>query len=100
LETVSMSDFVSRQNKGYEAQLTDAHRVISEVERERILLARSIVHSPALLLLSFHGSALTASEQTEVLEAILSNYPETTVVCAAATPITGSKQSFIIHTLA
>ena len=100
LETVSMSDFVSRQNKGYEAQLTDAHRVISEVERERILLARSIVHAPALLLLSFHGSALTASEQTEVLEAIISNYPETTVVCAAATSITGSKHSFIIHSLA
>lgn len=99
LDTVQMSDFVSRQNKGYEADLTESHRVTSEVERERILIARSLVHHPALLLISFHGSALTAKEQMEILDAIKRNYTETTIVCAASTMIADVKHSFVIHSL-
>jgi ABC-type bacteriocin/lantibiotic exporter with double-glycine peptidase domain len=99
LDTVSMSDFVSRQNKGYEAELTERHRLTSEVERERILIARSLVHHPALLLISFHGSALTANEQMEILDSIKRNYTETTIVCAAPTMIADAKHSFVIHSL-
>jgi len=99
LETVNMSLFVSQQNKGYEANLTDAHRVISEVERELILIARAVVHQPTLLLLSFHGSAIPAEERAELLTNIINNYPTTTIVCAAPTDSFINKKQFTIHSL-
>ena len=44
--------------------------MISEAEREKVLIAKAIVSSPALLLISFHGSTFNAEEQTEIIQNI------------------------------
>lgn len=83
LETVDLHENLSGRTAGYETIIREGLHSLSVNERERVLLARAIVHSPTLLLISFFGSSLTGIEQGEVLNRIAGNYPGATIVCAA-----------------
>ncbi len=83
INTLKFDYFVSQKAEGYKFYLSKANKIISEAERERILIAKAVVNSPKLLLLSFHGSSLNAEQQTEIIQSIQENYPETTILCAS-----------------
>lgn len=83
IKTLKFDYFVSQKAEGYNFYLSKANKVISEAERERILIAKAVVNSPKLLLISFHGSTFNGEEQTEILQSIQENYPETTILCAS-----------------
>jgi ABC-type bacteriocin/lantibiotic exporter with double-glycine peptidase domain len=83
IETMNIGYFVNQKAEGYNFYLSKANKVISEAEREKILIAKAIVSSPALLLISFHGSTFNAAEQTEIIQSIQANYKNTTILCAS-----------------
>ena len=83
IKTLKFDYFVSQKAEGYKFYLSKANKLISEAERERILIAKAVVNSPKLLLLSFHGSSFNAEQQTEIIQGIQENYPETTILCAS-----------------
>jgi ABC-type transport system involved in cytochrome bd biosynthesis fused ATPase/permease subunit len=83
IRTLKFDYFVSQKAEGYKFYLSKANKLISEAERERILIAKAVVNSPKLLLLSFHGSSFNAEQQTEIIQGIQENYPETTILCAS-----------------
>lgn len=90
LEITGMTGFVRRQNAGYDTRLWEGCRLLSEAEKERILLARALIHRPAVLLLSFLGSALSAQEQSELIQSIAAGYSETTIVFAGENAPSGN----------
>lgn len=82
LETVGMGDRIRALALG---NSTPVNRELFDTsELQRLLLARAVVHEPALLIASFHGSALSQTEQEKLLRGIAVNYPKTTIVCATA----------------
>ena len=83
INTLKFDYFVSQKAEGYKFYLSKTNKIISEAERERILIAKAVVNSPKLLLLSFHGSSFNAEQQTEIIQSIQENYPETTILCAS-----------------
>lgn len=82
LQIAGMQEFATRQKDGYQTHLWERCKLISEQEKERLLIARAIVHQPALLLISFHGSSLTGPEQQQLIGEISTHYPQTTLVYA------------------
>lgn len=83
IRTLKMDYFVSQKPEGYNFYLSKANKVISEAERERLLIAKAIVNNPKLLLISFHGSTFNADEQNEIIGNIEKNYPSVTILCAS-----------------
>ncbi|HLP54762.1 MAG TPA: ABC transporter ATP-binding protein [Fluviicola sp.] len=89
LETVGMANRVRSLTPGNASPMNK--EVFDTCEIQRLLLARAIVHAPALLIASFYGSALDETEQEKLLQNISSNYPGTTIICAAAKPFQNLK---------
>ncbi len=83
IQTLHMDYFVAQKAEGYNFNLSKANKIISEAERERLLIAKAIVNNPKLLLISFHGSTFNADEQNEIIENIEKNYPSITILCAS-----------------
>lgn len=81
LETVGMGYFAHQMKEGYDVMLSKSTKLLSEEERERILIARSIVHHPKALLISFHGLAISTADKTFLLTSIQKHYPEITIIC-------------------
>ncbi len=90
LEIVGMDYFPTRMSDGYDTFLTKANKLLSEEERERILIARAIVHKPEVLFISTHGLALSHKSLNEIIEQIMKHLPETTVVVTGPTPFSGT----------
>jgi ABC-type bacteriocin/lantibiotic exporter with double-glycine peptidase domain len=83
IATVKLDYLIMQKAEGYDFNLSKANKVISEAERERILIAKAIVNAPKLLLISFHGSSFNVEQQTELILRIQANYPKTTILCAS-----------------
>ena len=81
LKTTGIDELLSAKPKGYETAIRDGSDVLSSNDMERLLFGRSIVHSPALLLVSFFGSSLGHHEQQSLLVSVMKAYPQTTIVC-------------------
>jgi ABC-type bacteriocin/lantibiotic exporter with double-glycine peptidase domain len=84
LETTGMNDKVKGLKLGIEPPRKS--EAFSTQETQRVLLARSFVHEPGLLIASFLGSALSHGEQESLLANIANNYPEMTIICALEKP--------------
>jgi ABC-type bacteriocin/lantibiotic exporter with double-glycine peptidase domain len=83
IQTLRMDYFVAQKAQGYNFYLSKANKIISEAERERLLIAKAVVNNPKLLLISFHGSTFNADEQNEIIGNIEKNYPSITILCAS-----------------
>jgi ABC-type bacteriocin/lantibiotic exporter with double-glycine peptidase domain len=88
LKTVGMIDFVTAHSDGYDIQLSNPTKILTVQERERLLIARAIVHYPELLLISFHGLALNENTISTILENIEKEYPAITISAASPFPLT------------
>jgi ABC-type bacteriocin/lantibiotic exporter with double-glycine peptidase domain len=82
LNVVDMLSFVRTQLHGYDTWISRSTRKLSEKQRERLLIARALVHHPELLIISFHGLALDNKEIEGILQQIDQQYPSCTIVCA------------------
>ena len=83
LEIVGMLDFIKRNELGYETPIFDKPKAISATEREKLLLARAIIHSPKILLLSLHDLAVDEPEIQLMLQRILRKLPDLSLIVAA-----------------
>jgi ABC-type bacteriocin/lantibiotic exporter with double-glycine peptidase domain len=82
LQCVGMYDFIKTQLDGYDTLISRSTRKLSEKQRERLLIARALVHHPELLILSFHGLSLEKQEIDEILQNIDRSNTHSTIVCA------------------
>ena len=85
LKTVDMLDFVTSHSDGYDILLNNPSKILTSQEREKLLIARALVHSPELLLISFHGLAIDEKTISTILQNIEKEYPGTTI--SAASPL-------------
>jgi ABC-type bacteriocin/lantibiotic exporter with double-glycine peptidase domain len=83
MDCVGLSYLIDKFQDGREVVLSKANKLLSEEERERILIARAIVSSPQLFIISFFGLSLTVKDQIEILDKVESLYPSTTILCAS-----------------
>jgi ABC-type bacteriocin/lantibiotic exporter with double-glycine peptidase domain len=83
MECVGLSYLNDKFQDGREVLLTKANKLLSEEERERILIARGIVSSPQLFIISFFGLSLTVEDQIQILNNIENLFPKTTILCAS-----------------
>lgn len=90
LDVIGMDYFPTRMSDGYDTFLTKANKLLSEEERERILIARAIVHEPEILFISTHGLALSHKALDEICNRIKIHYPNTTLVITGPKPISGT----------
>jgi len=81
LEAASMADDVRAMPMGLFTLLTDASRVISGGQTQRLLLARALAQRPALLILDEATSALDDATQEAAMRAIV-ELPATRIVIA------------------
>jgi ABC-type bacteriocin/lantibiotic exporter with double-glycine peptidase domain len=82
LRVVGLEDFVRRHLKGYDTLISRSTRKLTEKQRERLLVARALVHHPELLIMSMHGLALERNEIDEILQLIDKDYSDSTILCA------------------
>ncbi len=87
LETLQLTHLFKENAEGLLLPITKSNRILSENERERILIARAIVHEPELLILSMVGTSLNDSEKIELLQQLTLTLPTTTFIVANETPL-------------
>jgi ABC-type bacteriocin/lantibiotic exporter with double-glycine peptidase domain len=81
LERSALADDVRAMPMGLETMLTDARRVLSGGQVQRLLLARALLQKPAVLILDEATSALDNITQRVVMQAIRT-LPATRIVIA------------------
>lgn len=83
IKCVGLEKLLDRYPEGKDVYLTKAHKLLSEEERELILIARGLISHPQLFIISFFGLALKQEEQVNLLNTIEKEYPNTTLLCAS-----------------
>ncbi|MGG5891027.1 ATP-binding cassette domain-containing protein [Falsiroseomonas sp. HC035] len=81
LEQAALAEDVRAMPMGLETMLTDANRVLSGGQVQRLLLARALVQKPAILILDEATSALDNLTQRATMRAVR-NLPSTRIVIA------------------
>jgi ABC-type bacteriocin/lantibiotic exporter with double-glycine peptidase domain len=85
IKTVGLDNFIEDTIDGYDLKISSQYGQFPESIKERLLIARSIIHEPELLLLSLNDLTLNEDEIINILQNIEMNYPQTTIVCATNT---------------
>ena len=83
LHLVGLSHLFKDQQKGLDFKISKSNKLLSEEERDRLLIARAIVNNPNLLIISFIGSPIKAEDRLKLIEDMHANNPETTFVIAS-----------------
>ncbi|MNK28045.1 Multidrug resistance ABC transporter ATP-binding/permease protein BmrA [compost metagenome] len=82
LNAVGLSHLYKNQADGLDFRISKSDKLLSEEERDRLLIARAIINNPKLLVLSFIGSPLVIEQREQLIRHILEKYTETTLVVA------------------
>lgn len=83
LHLVSLSHLFKDNQKGLDLTISKSNKLLSEEERDRLLIARAIVNKPKLLIMSFIGSPIAIEDRLKLVEDIHMNSPETTFIIAS-----------------
>ncbi len=83
LTTAGLSYLIDKYPEGRDVYLSKSNKLLTEEERELILISRALVASPVVLILSFFGLSLSQKDQQDLLDRISNAYPETTIICAS-----------------
>lgn len=82
LDLVSLSDLYKNQPNGLDFKISKSNKLLSEEERDHLLIARAIINEPALLILSFIGSPIANEDRLKLIQSIAEHNPETTFIIA------------------
>lgn len=82
LNLVNLTHIYKKQPNGLDFKISKSDKLLSEEERDRLLIARAIANNPNLLILSFIGSSITAQDRLKLIQDIHTHIPETTFVIA------------------
>lgn len=83
LHLVGLSHLFKGQQKGLDFKISKSNKLLSEEERDRLLIARAIVDNPKLLIVSFIGSPIKVEDRIQLIEEIHATNPETTFIVAS-----------------
>jgi len=76
-------EFISQLSDGYQTRLEAKGVNLSGGQKQRILVSRALAGSPEILILDDASSALDYKTDAKLRQAILENYPETTLIMIA-----------------
>jgi ABC-type bacteriocin/lantibiotic exporter with double-glycine peptidase domain len=82
LNHVGLGYLFENHPQGLDIKITRGNKFLSEDERERILVARALVHNPNIAILSFVGTSLSDSDLSQLITDIIQYYPNTTLLLA------------------
>lgn len=82
LDIVGLHYLYKNQHLGLETEISRGNKFLSEEERERILVARAIIHYPKLAILSFVGTSISDEKLATLIQSITASHAETTFVIA------------------
>lgn len=83
LNLVGLSHLYTKQQAGLDFQISKSNKLLSEEERDRLLIARAIITKPQFLILSFIGSPIEPEKRTKLIHQIREYTPEATLVVAS-----------------
>jgi ATP-binding cassette, subfamily B, multidrug efflux pump len=83
LEIAQGSDFVSQMDGGLDARIAQGGTNVSGGQRQRLAIARAIVHRPAVLVFDDSFSALDLATDARLRQALWRELPEVTKIVVA-----------------
>ncbi|GHS84851.1 multidrug ABC transporter ATP-binding protein [Actinomycetota bacterium] len=99
LEIAQASDFVSQMDGGLEARIAQGGTNVSGGQRQRLAVARAIVHRPHVLLFDDSFSALDLATDARLRQALWRELPEVTkiVVAQRVSTVTGADAIVVLE---
>jgi len=99
LEIAQGRDFVEAMEGGLEARIAQGGTNVSGGQRQRLAIARAIVHRPAVLVFDDSFSALDLSTDARLRQALWKEVPEVTkiVVAQRVSTITGADRIVVLE---
>jgi len=80
MRLLNLNDIINQFDNGYDTMLFPRGKNLSATTRLKIVLARSIVASPQLLLLEDNFNSIPIKERTELIKNIFSYIPQSTII--------------------
>lgn len=98
LEIAQASDFVSQMEGGLDARISQGGTNVSGGQRQRLAIARAIVHRPQVLVFDDSFSALDLSTDARLRRALWERLPDVTkiVVAQRVSSITGADRIVVL----
>lgn len=98
LEIAQASDFVSQMEGGLDARIAQGGTNVSGGQRQRLAIARAIVHNPRVFLFDDSFSALDLTTDARLRQALWRELPEATkiVVAQRVSTITGADRIVVL----
>ena len=99
LEIAQGRDFVEAMDGGLEARIAQGGTNVSGGQRQRLAIARAIVHRPSVLVFDDSFSALDLSTDARLRQALWDELPEVTkiVVAQRVSTITGADRNVVLE---
>lgn len=99
LNHVGLTYLYEKGNMGLDTAINRGNKFLSEEERERILVARALIHKPQLAILSFVGTAISDENLIILVNQLINHYPDTTFILANETQILDAIETVAFNTL-
>jgi len=98
LEIAQASDFVSQMEGGLDARIAQGGTNVSGGQRQRLAIARAIVHRPQILVFDDSFSALDLATDARLRQALWERLPEVTkvVVAQRISTVTGADRIVVL----
>ncbi len=80
MRLLNLNDIINQFDNGYDTMLFPRGKNLSATTRLKIVLARSIVASPQLLLIEDNFNSIPIKERTELIKNIFSYIPQSTII--------------------
>lgn len=85
VHTAMLDDFISNLPEGFETQVSERGTSLSGGQKQRIMLARALTIHPKLLLLDDITARVDIHTEQNIMKALQTYYPKTTIVSVAQT---------------
>ncbi len=80
IETSELTDFVATLPEGLDTMVAERGTSLSGGQKQRIMLARALAVNPKVLLLDDFTARVDTKTEKKILDNIMKNYPDTTLI--------------------